>query len=358
MPDATDSEHCPKCSFDQLEALYQINVEAKKYAESASNNYSRGAKARARHHSIRKKALYAFKQSILESLVERDCVDEVRLHKIDNREYYCLYIGEFSFHSPVDDWSDPPADDLSASPTELDSFESAAGSRSDSLSEREALTRLSDVFGTPNDYLSAPFVEYHHPEFAGWSYLPGAIEEGDKVDGRFGRDTQSPYEEFLFVAGDEFDTQNGHCRIRDRYEAWLTPLWDQSPITPRPVYDVELDGELREGVRQRRLVDDWYILAETLHDPLPDVEGRQAELAGSSYEQPVEFDLGDIVEIDPDRDESGPYYWRIVQASISYNLVLCKFEPVGPTEHSEPSLAVEEFADDVVAVHDSPPALE
>lgn len=354
----TQTPHCVKCSFDQLQALYQINIEAKRYAEAASRAYDHGRKARARHRSLRKEALYSFKQSILETLAERGCVDTVRCHEIDGRAYYCLYVTEFSFHSPVEDWPDEKWDELSLEePSEstetLESFDAAADSRDDQLSEREALSRLVEEFGTPNDHLSTPFVDYRYrPEFAGWSFLPGALEEGDRVDDRFRREYG---DDFLFAVGDAFETGKGRCRIRDRYEAWLTPMWDRSPIHPRPVYDVSLAGEKRETVRQRRLVDDWFILAESLHDPLPDVDGKQAEMAGDAYDGEIEFTIGDIVEVDPDWDDDGPYFHRIEDVHISYTLLLCDLAPVGPTEH-ETNLAVEEFADDVVAVHDSPPS--
>lgn len=344
-----ESSHCPTCSTERLTALYQLNVEAKRYAQAASEAYESGYKAQARHHSLRKKALYGLKQSILETLAENGCVDTVDRHEIDGREYYCLSVGDFSFHSPVAEWDAPPVDDAPATAKTLDSFDGTAESRSDALSEREALTRL-EAFGSPNDHLPTPFVhDEYRSRFAGWSHLPGAIEEGDRVD----RPVEHG-ESFLFAVGDEFETRHGHCRIQDRYYAWLSPLWDRVPVHPRPAYDLLLDAERRETVRQRRLIDDWHVLAECLSDPLPDVDGEQADLAGSAYDDPIPFEIGDVVEVDPDWDDDGPYYWRIDRASVSHTLLLCEFEPVGPTDHCEPLLALEEFADDVVETYDSP----
>lgn len=353
-----ESSHCSRCDFEQLEALYQLNVEAKRYADAAEDAYTHGLKANARLYSLRKKALYGLKRAILGTFVEEDCVDAVRCHEIDRKTYYCLYIGEFSYHTPTDEWSEPPLDAPTASSKTIDSFDANPDNRTDHLSENEALQRLTERFETPNNHLPAPFVDREYgAEFAGWSTLPGAIEEGDRVDGRFDREINNPYDEFLFAVGDTFQTGKGECRIQDRYQAWLTPWLDRSPIMPRTVYDVELQGEVRETVRQRRLVDDWQILVESLDDPVPNVNGRQAEMAGEAYDQ-VAFEIGEIVELNPEWDDGGPYYCKIAEASLSYNLVIVEFEPVEPTEEAPLGLSVEEFADDVVAVHDAPPKTE
>lgn len=350
----TETAHCSSCTHDQLEALYQVNVEAKRYAASASDAYDTGWKTQAHHHSLRKRALYDFKRSILGTLVERGCVDAVRLHEIDGREYYCLYVSEFAFHSPISEWEEPPAEELPSSPRTIEDFGAAVEDREDRLSEREALSRLCEEHGTPNDHLPKPFVQYHaRSEFTGWSELPGAIEQGDRVD-----DPPEHAEPFLFEIGDEFDTTEGRCRIRDRSYAWLTPWLDSSPVLPRPTYSVVLDGEEYEMVRQDRLLDDWFVLADSLDDPLPDVAGEQGEIAGREYDRSAPFEIGDVVEVDPTWDDSGPYYWQITRASVSHSLVFCEFEPVGPTDSCEPSLAVEEFVDDVVAVYDSSADIE
>lgn len=352
------SSHCSRCDFEQLVALYQLNVEAKRYADAAEDAYGTGLEANARLYSLRKKALYGLKRAILGTLVEGGCVDAVRCHEIDGKPYYCLYVGEFSFHTPTDEWNEPPLDAPRSSSKTLDSFDTNPDNRPDRLSEKEALRRLTRQFETPNNYIPAPFVDRGYGgEFAGWSQLPGAIEEGDRVDGRFDREIHNPFDQFLFAVGDTFRTRKGECRILDRYQAWLTPWLDRSPLMPRPVYDVDLAGEERETVRQRRLVDDWHILVDSLHDPVPDVNGRQAEMAGDTYDQ-VEFDIGDIVELDRQWDDGGPYYYKIVEASLSYTLVMVEFEPVGPTEDAPLGLSVEEFVDDVVAVHDTPPESE
>jgi hypothetical protein len=333
-------------------------VEAKRYAESAENAYTAGRKASARLYSLRKKALYGLKRAILGEFVENGCVNSVRCHEIDGQPYYCLYIDEFSFHTPTEEWDNPPLNGSSSPAKSLDSFSADPDLRSDHLSEREALQRLTAEFETPNDYLPAPFVDREYgSEFAGWSYLPGAIEEGDRVDGRFGRAIPNVDEAFLFAVGDSFQTRKGECRIRDRYRAWLTPWLDRSPLMPHTVYDVELDGDVRETVRQRRIVDDWQILVDSLSDPVPNVNGRQAEIAGDDYDH-VGFEIGDIIELDAMERDSQSLYCKIVEASLSYNLVMVEFEPVEPTTEAPMSLSVAEFADDVVTVHDEPPRLE
>ena len=359
MSDVTDSQessHCSRCDFEQLVSLYQLNVEAKRYANSAEDAYTAGFKADARFFSLRKKALYGLKRAILEELVEEGCVDTIRCHKISGKSYYCLYVGEFSYHTPIDEWDDPPLDAPTSPSKSLDSFDADPNNRTDHLSEKEALERLTEQFETPNNHLPAVFVDRgYRSEFAGWSNLPGAIEEGDRVDGRFGRKIDYLSDAFLFAVGDTFQTQEGECQILDRYQAWLTPWLDRSPLIPRTVYDVELDGDVRNTVRQQRIVDDWRIIVDSLNDPVPNVDGRQGEIAGGAYDQ-IEFDIGDIVELNATWDDEGPHYCRITEASLSYNLVMVEFEPVEPTEEAPLGLSVGEFVDDVVAVHDEPPS--
>lgn len=355
-----ESECCSTCSVEVLEALYQLNVEAKRYAQSAENAYSSGFKENARLYSLRKKALYGLKRECLGVLVDSGCVDRVRRHEIDGRSYYCVDVDGFSFHSPTDEWDEPPLDVSTSSSETLDSFDADPDNRSDCLSEGEALRRLCEEIGSPNNYLETPFVHGdYRSKFAGWSQLPGAVEEGDRVDGRFGRKVEDSSRggDFLFAVGDSFQTTEGECQIRDRYQAWLTPWLDRSPIMPRTVYDVELDGEVRETVRQRRIVDDWEVLADSLADPVPNVCGEQSERAGDAYDQ-VEFEIGDVIELNPEWTDEGSCYCRIAEAYLSYNLVMVEFEAVGPTEETPLGLSVGEFADDVVAVHESPPQTE
>lgn len=361
--DKQGSSHCSRCDFEQLEALYQLNIEVKRYAESAEESYSAGRKANARLYSQRKKALYGLKRTILRELVHKACVDAVRTHEIDETAYYCLYVGEFSFHTPTDEWDEPPLDAPTTPSKSLDSFDADPDSRPDHLSEMEALKRLSEQFATPNDYIEIPFIDREYrSEFTGWTSLPGAIEEGDRVDGRFARDVKNPFDEFLFAVGDIFQTGDGKCEIVDRYQAWLTPWLDRSPIMPRTVYDVELDGEVYETVRQRRIVDDWYILADSIQNPVPNVDGKQADIVGNDIEKlvdtQVEFDIGDIIELEPRQEDLEPCYCRVTEAHLSYTLILCDFEPVPPTEEVPLGLSVSEFADDVVAVYDDPPEIE
>ncbi len=357
--DDHDRSHCARCSNEQLEALYHLNVAAKRYAESASEAYERGSKAEARRRSLRKKALYGLKRSILGTYVDAGCADAVRRHEIDGREYYCVYVGEFSFHSPVDEWDEPPTDAPASATKTLESFEADPDAREVTLSETVALERLTERFESPNHFLETPFVDYEYScEFAGWSDLPGAVDEGDRVDERVNAGVAHVADSFLFEVGDTFDTRKGSVRILDRYHAWLTPLFRRSPIMPRPAYDLELAGEVRESVAQKQLVDEWHILAESLADPVPGVDGRQAEIVGEHVDEPIEFEIGDVLEIDREWDETGPHFWKISGASVSHSLCFVEFEPIGPTEAVPLPQSIDEFADDVVAVHDSPPMPE
>jgi hypothetical protein len=147
--DESRNTHCSKCEFEQMKALYHLNTVAKKYAESAEKAYNAGLKRKARIHSQRKKALYGLKRVILGKLIENDCVDNIRTHKIDGRTYYCVYVGEFSFHTPTSEWDNPPQD-APESANELDSFDADPSNRSDDMREREALERLTETCQLPH----------------------------------------------------------------------------------------------------------------------------------------------------------------------------------------------------------------
>jgi hypothetical protein len=352
-----DSSHCSNCTYEQLEALYQLNVEAKRYAESADDAYNTGRKTSARVYSQRKKALYSLKEVVLEELVDAGCIDAARTHEINGEKYYCLYVGEFSFHTPVDEWDVSPLDAPDSASKTLDSFNADPEAREDSLSEREALSRLTSQFESPNKHIESPFVERgYSAEFVGWSSLPGAIKEGDKVDERFKHDHRRS--DFLFEIGDTFKTEKGVCEILDRYHAWLTPLHDSTPILQREAYDVRVDGQRKEAVGQRRILEYWEVLADSIEEPLPDVNGKQSDMVQSELErvgQSIEFGLGDIVELSARTADGDPIYLQITEARVDSALLLCEFEPISPTEEAPFPMTISEFADDIVAVHSDPP---
>jgi hypothetical protein len=349
--------HCSVCGFENLKALYCLNTVAKEYAESAETSYNSGMKRRARIHSQRKTALYGLKRAILGQFIDNGCVDEVRTHEIDGREYYCVYVGEFSFHTPTSEWDTPP-ENAPDSAVELESFDADANSRSKDMSEREALTRLSEVFESPNHHIESPFTDDNFGrKFVGWSYLPGALEEGDRVPDRHLHDHNGEGD-FIFKVGDTFQTGEGECEIVDRYHAYLTPLRDRSPLLQREAYDIILDGEKKEGVRRRRIVDDWWILADSIADPIPDVNGSLSDIVRGAIERhdaEINFEIGDILELQPMTDGESPMYCRLTEAHVSANLLIGQYEPVPPSDDAPMGLTVEEIDDDVVAVHDEPP---
>jgi hypothetical protein len=350
------------CEFGVLKALYHLNTVAKEYAESAENAYNSGFKREARIHSQRKKALYGLKSEILSELIERGCVDAVQLHEIDEREYYCVYVGEFSFHTPTSEWNTPPRD-APESATELDSFDANPNARSTDMSEQEALKQLTEIFESPNYHIESPFTDDNYgARFVGWSSLPGALEEGDRVPERYLHDHNGE-DDFGLEVGDIFQTSEGECEIKDKYHAYLSPLWDRSPVVQRPVYDVLLDGEQRETVRQHRIIDDWWMLAESISNPLPNVDGYFGDTdyihgnIESHVDTSVEFEIGDIIELQPNGQDSSSYC-RITEVHVSYSLLIGQYEPVPPTEEAPLGLSIHEIADDVVAVHDNPPMQE
>jgi hypothetical protein len=346
------------CSEQVLKSLYQLNVEAKKHAESAAEAYDTGWKEQARVHSQKKKALYSLKRAILGEFVRSGCVDEVERHEIDGRVYFCLYVDGFSFHTPQSEWDDPSFAVVESK--QLDSFDSTSDSRSDYMNEREALRCLTDRFESPNKHLESPFTHSDYGcNFVGWSSLPGALEEGDRVPEEHLLDRNGEGD-FGLEIGDSFQTTEGHCEIVDRYHAYLSPLRDRSPVLQRAVYDVMLDGEQKEAIRERRIIDDWWMIAESIANPLPDVDGKLGDpdyIRGhieSLVDDPIEFEISDMIELQPEGSDE-PIYCRISEVHVSYNLLLGDYEPVPPTDEAPLGLSIHEIANDVVAVHDEPP---
>ncbi|CDK38162.1 hypothetical protein [Halorubrum sp. AJ67] len=350
--------HCSKCDSERLKALYHLNILAKKYAESAEESYNRGLKEGARVDSQRKKALYSLKQSILAEFVDSGCVDEIRTHEIDGRVYYCFYVGDFSYHSPVSEW-DEPLEEAPESAVQLESFDANPSNRSERVAEREVLEQLTEWFESPNYHIESPFTDSGFGgRFVGWSGLPGTLQEGDRVPDRYLDDHHND-RDYLFEVGDSFQTSEGECEIIDRYYAYLTPLYDRSPLYQQQAYDVLLDGDRREGIRQREIVDGWNILAESIADPVPNVDGPLSGMVRGAIEdnvdEPIEFEIGDILEIEMTGVDDPPMYCRLTEVHVSSHLLIGQYEAVPPSDDTPQGLTIEEIADDVVAVHDEPP---
>ena len=358
--DESHNTHCSRCEFKHLNALYHLNTVAKEYAESAEKAYNAGLKRKARIYSQRKKALYSLKPVILGEFIENDCVDDIRTHKIDGRTYYCVYVGEFSFHTPTSEWDNPPRD-APESATELDSFDADPSNRSADMRERDALERLTEAFESPNYHIESPFTDDNYgATFVGWSYLPGSLEEDDRVPDHQLHDHNGEGD-FIFEVGDTFQTGEGRCEIIDRYHAYLTPWMDRSPLLQKPAYDVLLDDKRKECIRERRIVDDWFILADSIADPVPNVDGPLSDMARGEIERnDVEtgFEIGDIIELQSRSEDEPPMYCRLTEAHVSVNLLIGKYEPVPPSEDAPMGLSIHEIADDVVGVYDEPPVQE
>jgi hypothetical protein len=129
------------------------------------------------------------------------------------------------------------------------------------------------------------------------------------------------------------------------------------------VYDVLHDGELQELVRQQRIIDDWWMLAESVDNPLTNVDRKLGEteyIRGhieSHVDTLVVFEIGDIIELQTNGQEDS-IYCRITDVLVLHNLFIGQHEPVPPTEEAPLGLSIHEIADDVVAVHDEPPVQE
>lgn len=139
----------------------------------------------------------------------------------------------FSFHSPLDQWDERslPVDEDSES-TKLDDFDPNPQEREDEMSEREALETLT-AYESANYHLEQVFAD---DSFAGWEYLPGVAENGEKVDEKH-LTSELIIEDFRLDIGDTFiDYRRGESpmTITARYYTW----WGHYQIA---TYDVRCE---------------------------------------------------------------------------------------------------------------------
>jgi hypothetical protein len=157
-----------------LEAVYNINKHAKKYAELADENYQKGKGATAKRNSIKKTALYRLKSEVVRRIYDRGDVEHIEKHSIDGSGFLCFFIGEWSFHVPVDSWDGGDvSDEIDGDTRELDDFEKTAEKENSDRSLKASLLHLKDELGVnANDYLPQEKVQYGASSyFAGWKYL-------------------------------------------------------------------------------------------------------------------------------------------------------------------------------------------
>lgn len=160
-----------------LEAVYNINSHAKKYAGLADKNYQKRKKATARANSIKKKALYTVKTKVLNQCLPY--VENVEKHVIDGDEFLCLYFTDtegqkWSYHQPANkihrEWL--PEEIGVGDTRELKDFESTSEKEHSEMSLKESLKHIEGLGYSANDYLEEKSVSYSQRSyFVGWKYL-------------------------------------------------------------------------------------------------------------------------------------------------------------------------------------------
>lgn len=222
--DSTGSEN--QLQMEHIEALYQLNIEAKRYKKEADTAYELGRGKRAKIHSLRKKALYSLKDEILHQWVTQasEEIDSISRHTIDDREYLCFYVRGYSFHSALEHWDEqllPAVEDSET--TELTDFDADPESRESLMSERKALETLT-AYNSPNYYLDPVFID--SATFVGWEYLPGTAEQGQKVDENH-LSSELKVESHQFDVGDmliDYRRNNSPMEIISKYYMWWGSL--------------------------------------------------------------------------------------------------------------------------------------
>lgn len=152
---------------ETLRSLYIINKHAKKYAELGTENYRKGKKTTAKANSNKKEALYKLKEKVLTQL--EDQAERIELHEIEDKEFYCFYFEQFSFHTPKENVE---IDSQVTEERELDGFEKNS-EKEIQRSLKESLKHLQKEFDlNANSYLPKKKLDYGKRRyFIGWKYL-------------------------------------------------------------------------------------------------------------------------------------------------------------------------------------------
>jgi hypothetical protein len=156
-----------------LEALYNLNKHARKYADLADKNYRQNKGATARANSCKKKALYTVKEKILRQIVDQ--AETVERHTINGDQFYCLYFPgdgtDWSFHTPVQALE--ISEDRVTGEENLDEFEKDAEKEHSNMSLKDALLHVEATFDlNANEHLPQKKVGYGSKRyFIGWKYL-------------------------------------------------------------------------------------------------------------------------------------------------------------------------------------------
>lgn len=363
-----------------LAALYRLNKAAKAAAEAAHEAYQLDDGETARIKSCRKTALYRFKTYVLQQLYAADAVDQIDRHTIDDREYYCLTIDGWQFHTPIDQWAtlvraldaddpdpdvvavtDPPApptpdlpttlpDTALSTETHLTDFDAdAKPTATPDLSLTDALTHLDTHFdASPNVFLDQSFIDvgWHRPDlrFTGWPDLsyaqdpPTPPQEGDQVaEADMDDDTSC---DFLFAVDETLDTiDHGPITITDRYGEYTIPFHSQYnwPIL-QARYDVTIadpdpdDRASYSGVDDERIFG-WHVRIDDPADPPASFDGPLAD-----HVQDIDpaFDRGDTLLFEPRTDDGTPRTATVTDFSVWGILIDCHLRWDDGTTQIEP----------------------
>lgn len=166
-----------------LEAVYNINKHAKKYARLADENYQRGKKTTAHANSLKKEALYGAKSRAINRFLldgEDSCVC-IERHQINGKSFLCLDFEDrdgdrWSFHQPEDqvlaDRLPEGMAIIERDSEEFEEFESGEKKVRSGFSLKASLLHLEACGINANEYLEERSVQYGAlPRFSGWPYL-------------------------------------------------------------------------------------------------------------------------------------------------------------------------------------------
>jgi hypothetical protein len=357
------STDLPQTLGTTIAALDTINQRARRYRELSEGAYERGFGAEAKVKSRQKDALYRLKTYVLTELYKKGAVESIDQHSINGINHYALRLvadnpppsglTERTFHTPLDQWekyADPIADDDIDTTTDISSFDrSARDADNTPLKLQTALTYLADVYRSPNEFLTSPFVDtqYSYTNIS-WASLPGHVEIEDRVAADY-FDAAHRRERYQFQVGDEFETRDGDSvEILDRYHIWSPSKFNSGPH-PKPAYDIRRNGQLGYKIKQQPLIQEGLRLPDSQSSP-PSVDGGAGEFL--SNRPATQFERGDQIKI---KHDDTAYWYYVRDLYLRDQLIELDIKAVDPDAQTyiEGECVVDDLPGEIVAVRDT-----
>lgn len=130
--------------------LKRINHFAGLYNQRQSKALKYGTEQEAIKWKYKRDSLYQLKYALIEQ--HRDAIKKTELHHINEREYYCVYYSDSSFHIPTDTYMEFELTDSDS--VHLDEFQKTVSDESQSELVKSLKYIKQEYSLTPNQFIS------------------------------------------------------------------------------------------------------------------------------------------------------------------------------------------------------------